>query len=446
MFNTFLTAFKNGLRRIREQPQLIYTLVVAIVIVVAFVFVVQRFSTLAIDANKRIISIRIGSVLDTFVKFANDATLDHAFLSEKIRDLRTTNTTFIDFYIVEATTEGFLVIASDDPEDIGRIDSDHRFLYSLALSDGSRAFTQEFPGEAARFQTARAIFNDEQGVVRIVFVSQQLSEADKVIQTHIRNSIIVFVIIMVILMLLFLRHARIIDYGALYRKLKGVDKMKDDFISMASHELRAPLTVIKGYMEYIGDIQHLNDTERKYVTRVKESSDRLDLLIEDLLDVSRLNQGRMKFTFETFDPAAIIKETADTFTHLAQLKGLALAIDVTQSAHIMADKNRLKQVVVNLLSNAVKYTQQGSITVILSGDTKYLSISVKDTGIGISETEQKNLFTKFYRVQSDEVNMQSGTGLGLWITQQIVQKMGGYITINSVKGKGSDFTIKFPNV
>jgi len=247
---------------------------------------------------------------------------------------------------------------------------------------------------------------------------------------------------------LFFRHARIIDYTALYKKLKEVDQLKDDFVSMASHELRTPLTVIRGYAENLRESGPVNENQEISLKRIDIATKQLDDLVNDMLDVSRIEQGRMKVELQEINPIANISEIVEGFVSLAEAKGIKMKFthELQTDIKINIDPARFKQVLTNIIGNSVKYTKEGEIKINLKKIGEDLVIRVSDTGFGMSAEAQKNLFTKFYRIQTDETREVRGTGLGLWITKQIVEIMKGTITVESIEGVGSHFIISFPKV
>ena len=245
-------------------------------------------------------------------------------------------------------------------------------------------------------------------------------------------------------MVLFFRHSKIIDYTVLYKRLKGIDEMKDDFISMTSHELKTPLTLIRGYAEYVGESKNITETDKEYVGKIIGAAGRLNALIEDILNVSRLEQGRMKFEMSPLDPNLVIKDVTDSFGDAAEEKGVALVSEYSAAVSVNVEKDRLQQIAVNLIGNAIKYTERGEVKVRTYVENGRYFLRVSDSGIGISADEQKNLFTKFYRVRSEQTKNIEGTGLGLWITEHIVKKMNGTITVESIEGVGSHFIVSFP--
>jgi signal transduction histidine kinase len=460
MFNFLFESFKKGINKVTNNPQLIYTVVVAVLITGSFVFMSQRFINIANDAEERLINVRIGSLQDAFVSFAGDKIDDHEYLNKKIQEIIATNETIKSFKIVVKKNingpvagmvqNSYEIIASNNKAEVGQMDSQAFFLFTLASSDPSHSITTAFNEKEERlFKTTRAITNDRGEVVGAVITTQTLSMADVAIEGSIKNSRILLSIVLLLVMFLFFRHSRIIDYVDLYKKLKGVDQMKDNFISMASHELRTPLSIIRGYAEFINEAPELSNQTKDFVSKIDISTKQLDILVADILDVSKIEQGRMSFNIEKIDPTGILAETISSFEISAKEKSLNISFDKTKiggPVYINVDISRLKQILVNIVGNAVKYTDKGEVVIREYEENGRLYIRVSDTGFGMSEEERGKLFEKFYRIRNKETENIRGTGLGLWITAQMVKQMNGIISIESIKGVGSHFIISFPLV
>ncbi len=218
---------------------------------------------------------------------------------------------------------------------------------------------------------------------------------------------------------------------------------------MASHELKSPLSVIRGYVEFLKDTatEEKKEDRDEYLRRIDVSALELSNLIEDILDVSRIEMGRLRFSPDHVSVDEVLREVFEMFTSEASEQGLTLVLEIPDTdnkIHILADRGRLKQAVINLLSNAIKYTPQGTVTVSRACTEGFVELSVRDTGIGMTAQEQKKLFGKFQRIENDESRHVSGTGLGLWITKYIVEHMKGEITVESIKGQGTRFVLRFP--
>ena len=234
-------------------------------------------------------------------------------------------------------------------------------------------------------------------------------------------------------------------------RLKELDKMKSEFVSVASHQLRSPLTSIRGYASMIleGSFGKVPLKAREAIERIAESSKYMAISVEDYLNVSRIEAGNMKYEYSTFnikeETEKIVKELHPT----ALKRGLKLKATSTckGTCIVKADIGKLRQVVQNVVDNAMKYTPKGSITVTTHDDLKQkkVFVTIKDTGVGMSKDTIEDLFNKFTRAKNaNEVNV-TGTGLGLFVAKKMVEDMGGKIWAESEgEGKGSEFIIEFP--
>lgn len=219
--------------------------------------------------------------------------------------------------------------------------------------------------------------------------------------------------------------------------------MKNEFVSMVSHELRTPLTSIKGYVDLIvdGEAGEINDIQREFLQIVQENSDRLVSLINDMLDISRIESGRVHLKIEPLEIADVVQGVLDTFRTYADQQGVTLHSHIARNLpRVAADRDRVGQVLMNLVSNAIKYSPGGgSVTVAAKRRGDKVHLEVTDTGIGISEENQRQLFTKFFRVDSSLTREIGGTGLGLSIVKSVVELHGGEIWVVSKEGEGSTF-------
>ncbi len=439
------SGFKKGLERTRENPQLAYTLLTAVAIFFGFLFTSNNFLLIAKDAQDRLVNVRVGSMHDVLSEFIPEYLGRPDELSDKIREMSRRNETIREFRVVLFRDGERVIISSIDESEIGTIDEGDSFLYGLAAAETDHSLTAETRVDGERFfKTVRAIVDADGAVIGAIYTSQSLSMADRMIERGIANGIMVLVIALILIMMLFFRHAKIIDYGVLYRRLEEINKIKDDFISIATHELRTPLTVIRGYIDMLKSSKKMGPEDRKLLESADMHSKRLSLLIDDILSVPKIEQGKMEFLWETFDPGKEVEETVESLRHGAEEKGLDISWWIEGSAPITADRNKLRQILVNIIGNAVKYTNKGSVKAEISLSEGRVAVRVSDTGIGMSAEEQKGLFQKFYRIRSKETENVTGTGLGLWITAKLVEAMKGSISVESIKGVGTHFVVSFP--
>lgn len=237
-----------------------------------------------------------------------------------------------------------------------------------------------------------------------------------------------------------------IAHDITHRKL--LDQMKDDFVGTVSHELRTPLTAIKGFIELVadGDAGPVTDTQREFLQIAARNSDKLAVLINDLIDMNLIESHRLEIQLKPLNLSPVLADVAATFQVMAHTKGLAFRHAADSLPQVLGDSARLVQVFSNLVSNAIKYTPQGEVGLqaLAKGDS--VEVTVYDTGIGLSGEERDQLFTRFFRGRSSVVTAVGGTGLGLVIAKAIVERHNGTIQVESRPGEGSRFIVRLPVV
>lgn len=231
---------------------------------------------------------------------------------------------------------------------------------------------------------------------------------------------------------------------------KEIDKMKSEFISIASHELRTPLTAIKGFLSMIfeNDYGEINKGLKEPLKDIKNATERLIELVNNLLNISRIEAGRMKFTIVDFNLKDLIKEILDLLLPIAKSKKIKIVSQLKVNYKVAADIEKVREVMNNLIGNSLKFIDQGGITVYAERsreNKELLNIYVKDTGIGIAPEDQRLLFNKFQQISSTQRGRPQGSGLGLYISKSICRKMGGDLWLEeSAVGKGSIFAFSLP--
>jgi len=228
-------------------------------------------------------------------------------------------------------------------------------------------------------------------------------------------------------------------------KLQELDHLKSMFIASMSHELRTPLNSIIGFtgimlQEMSGEV---NKEQRKQLSLVKNSANHLLALITDIIDISKIEAGKVELVIEEFNLADLIQEVNGSFKVAVNEKNLKLSLEMPKRLIIKTDERRTKQVIMNFISNALKFTDRGEIKIKVIQKDEIVEISVKDSGIGIKEEDMDKLFKTFSRITTKD-KLEEGTGLGLYLSKKIAHLLGGDITAESELGKGSIFTLALP--
>jgi signal transduction histidine kinase len=230
-------------------------------------------------------------------------------------------------------------------------------------------------------------------------------------------------------------------------KLREMDETKDEFISMASHQLRTPLTSVKGYLSMVldGDAGKLTNTQKQLLNQAYVSSQRMVYLIADLLNVSRLKTGKFIIDAAPANLVEMVESEIAQLTEVAKSRKLSLSFEKpTDFPTLMLDETKTRQVIMNFVDNAIYYTPSGGkIKIELSTDRGSVYFMVKDNGLGVPKEDQAHLFTKFYRAKNAQKARPDGTGLGLFMAKKVITEQGGTILFESTEDKGSTFGFKF---
>jgi len=231
-------------------------------------------------------------------------------------------------------------------------------------------------------------------------------------------------------------------------KLRELSELKEEFLALTTHDLRSPLTVISGVISFFssGRLGELSPEQKNMVAMMERNTQSLIELVNDLLDASKLESGTLRLDLVSVDLRVLIKEMRESVQPLADERGITLRENMPERLpFVLADRAKLRRIFVNLLSNALKFTARGgTVEVKVEELNNMLRVSVSDTGVGIAPEDIPRLFDKYEQARSRSTRGEKGTGLGLYITKQLVELHGGTITVDSQTGRGSTFSFMLP--
>lgn len=431
----------------KDNAQLNYSLVLIFLIPLAimaniFLSIYQSQKIFNLSAqNQAILS---ESILTETI---SDSLTNEQALNEKINNVTALNSQIQEISILKPVEDGFIVFVSTNENKRSKVYKSAQYSSVFISGQNFSASTTNENNQRAQIILSPLKDNGSKNVA-LLQMQIDLSAIDTINQRNLIQTLIILIITILFVLLVLFNHFKLFKYALLLNRLKEVDKMKDDFISMASHELKNPMAAIRGYMGMIleGVAGKYDQKAKDHLLKISANISRLDALINSLLDVSRIEQGRMQFDMQAVDITKSVENIISDLQGQADEKKLMINYQPMPQPHpfIFADPERLNQIFNNIIGNAIKYTQKGKITITHRVENNNLITFISDTGIGMSSVDMRGLFTKFYRIQNEKTVDIPGTGLGLWITKEIVNKMNGEITAQSWEGKGTTITIKFP--
>jgi two-component system, OmpR family, phosphate regulon sensor histidine kinase PhoR len=231
-------------------------------------------------------------------------------------------------------------------------------------------------------------------------------------------------------------------------RLKKLEKVRSEFLGNVSHELKTPIFSIQGYIETLKDgAINEPDINFDFLERIEKHAERLNTLVTDLIEISKIESGELKLSYRFFEVQEFIQTIIDELHSLALSNKISLLYKSSDTNPLMvfADKEKIRQVMVNLIENAIKYNRSnGSVTIELKNESKHVNISVIDTGIGIAEEHHSRIFERFYRIDKNRSREIGGTGLGLAIVKHIIEAHKSRISVESKTGEGSCFSFSLP--
>ncbi len=452
--------FQNTFVFVRENPAILFSLALIVVIPLALYFyvllTVQSFENAAmneIEAHDFTASDALLAMVERDFPAKDTANLEA--LQKTIDRIVANDTRLKNIRVIVKDGRDYKAVAAQNRDQVGMsidvtpsLNGESRIAYSWVNASEDVSSEIEIAGEKLR-RVIKVFVGEDGEVYALAAADFSINRTLDMIAAGVYQSYLIMGVIMILSLFLIVQHARLFSYVGLSKDLQQKNTAKDNFIRMATHELRAPVTVLTGYTDLLKeDLAGTVDADQqKYIDRMVLSVKNLSDLMADILEVSHLEQGRTDFEPEIIAPDIVVKEIVDGLAAKAEQKGLKLSFDAKGFSHkIRVNPVCFKRIVTNLVENSIKYTPAGKVAVTVAAQTakKRCAITIQDTGFGISAEGQAHLFEQFYRVKTQENAEIPGTGLGLWMSREMARKMGGDIMLESIEKMGSKFFIFFP--
>lgn len=441
MISSALKKILAGFQYLKNHPQLFFVFALLIIIPVIFLYSGQQFLDAGRANQDRLQKDKIGMLHDVFASLIIATNYDVSIMQSEIDRLSRLNYDLVDFRVSTIRDDQVTPIAALNRDKLGKFEPNPDLFYAATV-DSDQSLIFEAITDTGRVWLAYRSIRHPDGSFYVIHTESSLRAIDTLFTQRERSAMFSLIYIFIFVLGLAYWQVRMTDYRYQYLAVKKQNESKDTFINMMAHELRAPLTAIKGYADLL--LEHpVDDAQKQYATRISFSTLRLIELVNDLLDVARIQSGKVAMTLTYVDVSAILTAVVQEQAVTAAQKNITITTKGIETPHqAMADRARLHQAMANIISNAIKYTEKGQIAIEVTQKARALEIRVKDTGMGISAEDQHKMFTPFFRVKRNDVEAVTGTGLGMWITKQLITLMYGTIGIESIRGVGTHIVVE----
>lgn len=434
-------SLSSFIKYLTKHSKLLFVISLVFVFPILFIYSLGQFVEASNDNVKTVLQEKISSIHDVVeVMVVNDYQIQNGL--EKISS-RYDDVTKIR--ISKETPEGMLVLYKLAGDEVSKID-ENWIPYRTSLVDlGETTIYGLAPEKRQKTQAARAINKGDQTLY--IFTEHDFSSLYTVLENRVIYAHLSLSLIFVFLIALTYWIVRQIDYRKKYLKSQKELNELSLFVDSLAHELRSPLTAIRGYADLIMESDSYDSSNKDFASKIKMSSDRLVSLVSDFLEAARIQAGKLKLEITSEDLKTSIESVVTELKPMAEVKKLTLFTNLPDKPVIMeTDHRRFKQILINLTNNAIKYTDKGDITISLEKNSIITTVTVADNGSGISAENQKQLFSPFVRFAENNKNKKVvGSGLGMWITKQLVEQLKGDISVESIKDVGTHVVLKFKN-
>jgi signal transduction histidine kinase len=441
MISKFLYTLERGWKQITANSKLLFIVMVLFVFPLLFVLVLQQIDAVA-TANIQTAEFKRTDALHAAISGVLESAPE-ANLNSLLSDIAQSSNDVTVLRVYRATVDDRVtIVASSDKNEVSKVNTLSTVL-QLGKVEPEQTFAVPLSTDGGRIEQAVRYIELNQ-VGYYIFSEHSRVQSDAVMQKRKQDSFLILTLIFGFLIGLAYWINRQSDWEKKHNKLKATLEERDLFTTMIAHEFRTPLTAIKGYASFLQESQTMHNEEIRFADTIRESAERLVLLVNDFLEIARIQSGKLTMEQKPTDIRKPIQTVADSLTQAAKDKGLRLVYTPDLKSQILVtDENRFVQILTNIVSNSIKYTDTGTVKISCESERSGVTIRVKDTGTGISAEDQQKLFTPFSRVGGVEKTTTTGTGLGMWITKQMIELLRGDIAVESIEAVGTHVVMHF---
>ena len=444
MIRRIIDLLQEGMREVRRYPQLQIAFVLVLLLPAAFVYVGYAF----LDAGRYNQDSLQQQSIHTIHQSLHLLLSVHEFnlneIQRSLQQIQTENTDWYGSRVLLRQGDLLVVIASTDRQELdATVAMDSLYTEAVRLAGQT---VHQLVEHSGRTMWRSVQVGDPSS--RTLFVTESFYDLTNSQQIFLTGAIQAYVVLMVVFLTLIMIsywHIRSTSYQDLYEYIRAVLKNRQRFTHMVTHELRAPLTAIRGYASMLQESNTLSPEQQKQVQNIQRSSERVLSIVGELLEIAQIQSGKIKVEVASVDLAELVTLTLDELRPLTRNKQISLSQSgVLHRATVTTDPKRVQQILVNLVSNAIKYSEEGRIEVEIKQLHTGYELRIKDTGLGISAENQRKLFAPFFRIQDQKRYDALGVGLGMWITRQYIDVIGASVEVESIKDVGTHVVITIP--
>lgn len=441
MLRALSVTIQDGWQLLRRHSELWFVAILAVALPALFLLLTNSILSVAGSAAASAEKARVGTIHD-LLAVELQITPEYNRIAALIQAVTEGNSDITSLQVVR-DDNGTLIRIADTTGASNDTITTTSDLYRTALTQPGESFIFEFRTNTGREWHAYRAVLAGQSTYYLSSV-HSLQAFDTRMHNRLYDAYAAFGLVILFLLAFGYWTARQVDYRARYRRANESLHQQELFTSSVVHELRAPLTAIRGYGSMISESKDTPAEVRTYGEQIRQSTIRLVALISDYLEVTRLRSGMHSVERTKVALAAVLESVIRELAPSAHEKHLTLSLtDKATSVTLMSNEKFLTQIFTNLISNAIKYTPQGHVEVMVEHDRYGVEVRIKDTGMGMNAEDQARLFAPFSRVGNEAAKAITGSGLGMWITKLMVEELGGTIGVESIKGIGTHVVVRF---